>query len=434
MTTWRMWRLLRRRSAGVSDPQRLSGTLAVVAFTVTTAVSLLVLGGWHAFAVRAQGDEHELGFYVTLAGVASGLLLIPLATLGGAAARLAVARRDERLAALRLAGATTRQVTGLTLLDSASQALLGGVLGAGGYFGLIPLVQLVQFQQNPFDYTELVVPLWVLPATVAAVVLIALVSAGASLRKVAITPLGVAARVSPGGMHWSRIVPIVLAVVGFSVAIKAPTFMGIAVLVAFVVVGLAAINVIGPFIIWLIGRIWVSQAKSAPSLIAARRLIDEPKSAWRSVGGVGLATFIAGLCAALAMFDGGADVDPTGRDIATGGFLTLTIAAVVAAVSTGVLQAGRIIDQRTEYRALAMAGMSTTIMNRARMREIEIPLVAAITVASLAACLFIVPALSMSVLGSLPVLAQFASSVVGAAVLVLAGAAASGRVLRTVLR
>jgi hypothetical protein len=49
----RMWLLLRRRDAGRSDPQRLTSVLAVVAFAVTTAVALLVLGGFQAFAARA---------------------------------------------------------------------------------------------------------------------------------------------------------------------------------------------------------------------------------------------------------------------------------------------------------------------------------------------------------------------------------------------
>ncbi|MPV49028.1 FtsX-like permease family protein [Pseudactinotalea sp. HY160] len=433
MTTLRLWRLLRRRSAGGSDPQCLPGILAVVAFAVATAISLVVLGGWNAFAMRAEGNEADLGFYVTLAATASGLLLIPLATLGGAAARLTVARRDERLAALRLAGATTRQVTGLTLLESAAQALSGGLAGVAGYFALIPIVQLVVFQQDPFAYGELVVPPWILPAVVGAVVLIATGSAAMSLRKVAITPLGVAARVSPRGLHWTRIVPIALAALAFSFVFRSPVAIGIAVLVAFVLAGLAALNLVGPFVVWLIGRAWAARARGAASLIAARRLIDSPKSAWRSVGGVGLATFIAGLCAALAMFTGTAEVDPQVRDMATGGFLTLAIAAIVAAVSTGVMQAGRIIDQRGEYRALAMAGMETAVMNRARMREIEVPLVAAVGVATLASGLFLVPALTTGVLTSIPVLVQFASSVLGATALVLLGAAAAGRVLRTVV-
>src|SRR5690606_32151321 len=210
----------RRRDAGRSDPQRQTGVLAVVAFAVTTAVPLIELGGFLAFAERAASapaDDYDAGFYVLLAGTASGLLLIPLATLGGAASRLAVARRDERLAALRLAGASTSQVSTLALLDSTAQAALGAVIGAVAYFGLIPLVLPVTFQQQPFSYAELVLPWWALPLAVIAVVVVALISAAASLRRVAITPLGVAARTAPSGLHWTRVVPAVLVSVTFVV-------------------------------------------------------------------------------------------------------------------------------------------------------------------------------------------------------------------------
>ena len=179
-TAVRMWLLLRKRDAGRTDPQRLTSILAVVAFAVTTAIALLVLGGFQAFAERASSaspEDYDAGMYVMLAGTAAGLLLIPLVTLGGAASRLAVARRDERLAALRLAGATTDQVSTLALLDSTLQAAIGAVIGAAAYFGLIPLVLPVTFQQRPFSYVELVLPWWALPLAVVAVVLIALVSA-----------------------------------------------------------------------------------------------------------------------------------------------------------------------------------------------------------------------------------------------------------------
>src|SRR5699024_12282115 len=115
-----------------------------------------------------------------------------LSTLGAAPARLAMARRDERLAALRLAGATTRQVSALTLFEACSQALLGALIGVAGYFALIPIVQLVEFQQHPFSYAELLLPWWALPLAAVGVVAVAAVSAGSSLRKVSISPLGVA--------------------------------------------------------------------------------------------------------------------------------------------------------------------------------------------------------------------------------------------------
>lgn len=427
-----MWVLLRRRDAGRSDPQRLTGVLAVVAFAVTTAVALLVLGGFQAFLERsAAGDDINDGMYVMLAGTAAGLLLIPLVTLGGAASRLAVARRDERLAALRLAGASTSQVSTLALLDSTAQAALGAVIGAAGYFGLIPLVLPVTFQQQPFSYAELLLPWWVLPLAVLAVVSVALVSAAASLRRVAITPLGVAARTAPPGLHWTRVVPALVVGVGFVVlwnSGQAPLI----VLIMFLLGGLAVVNLVGPWLMGVIGRAAAKRAKDAPHLIAARRLIDAPKTAWRSVGGVALATFVASMAAAAAMF-GAAGDDPLMADIGTGGRLTLVIAAVVAATSTGVMQAGRIIDQRNEYRALHLAGTDVRVMDRARLLEVGVPLVAAVLLATAAAGVFLVPALGFGLFTQPVVVVQYLLSVVGACALVLAGSWASKGVVRTVL-
>ena len=430
-TALRMWLLLRKRDAGRTDPQRLTGVLAVLAFAVTTAVALLVLGGFQAFAERsATSGNPDDGMYVLLAGTASGLLLIPLVTLGGAASRLAVARRDERLAALRLAGASTRQVATLALMDSTVQAALGAVIGAVGYFGLIPLVLPVTFQQRPFSFAELVLPWWALPCAVVAVVLVALVSAAASLRRVAITPLGVAARQAPPGLHWTRVVPIV-GIGGVFAVLMQTGQAPLIVLILFLLGGLAVVNMVGPWLMGVIGKLAVKRAKDAAKLVAARRLVDAPKTAWRSVGGVALATFVASMAAAAAMF--AASDDPIAADIGTGGQLTLVIAAVVAATSTGVMQAGRIIDQRAEYRALHLAGTDIRVMDKARLHEVGIPLVAAVLLATAAASIFLVPALGFGIFTNPVVVVQYLLSVVGACALVLAGSWASKGVVRTVL-
>lgn len=431
-----LWWLLRGRSAGHSDPQRLTTTLAVLAFAVTTAVVLVVLGGFEAFQARAEAAGDAESLYPLLAGTASALLMVPLVTLGGAAARLAVARRDARLAALRLAGATTGQVSLLTLLDAGVQALTGALAGVVGHLLLIPAVMLLRFQGRPFAYTELLLPWWVVVLTVIGVTLVALLSAAVSLRKVAITPLGVAARTAPGPLHWTRAVPIL----GFGLAFALlwnQGMAGIVVLVLLVVGGFAMLNLIGPFVMSVVGRIGVQRARSVGTLIAARRIVDSPKAAWRSVGGVALATFIAGLASAVALYDGSGGSDPQTvqlyRDMSTGGFLTLAIAGVVAAVSTGVMQAGRVIDQRGEYRALHLAGTDLRVMDAARMRETSIPLVAAVGLAAAAALLFMLPALGSAFLGSGVVVVQFALSVAVACALVLLGTLASRRVVRTVL-
>src|SRR5699024_7072323 len=171
----------------------------------------------------------------------------------------------------------------------------------------------------------------------------------------------------------------------------------IAVLTVFLAGGLAVLNLVGPLVIMIIGHIWASRAKSAESLIGARRLLDNPKNAWRSGGGVSLAPFTPGLTAVMAAFGTPGDPDPYLADMGKGGILTLVIAAVVAAVSTGVMQAGRVIDQRNEYRMLALAGMDMKLMNKARMRETRVPLFAAVGLAAGVTMLFIMPALGAKI-------------------------------------
>lgn len=439
--TFSLWRLLRRRGASSTDPQRLTTVLAVIAFAVATALLLVVLGGVGAFVERADapGANSDAELYVTLALMAAGLLLVPLSALGGAAARLAVARRDARLAALRLAGATTGQVAALTVLDAASQALLGAMAGVLGYLALVPVVAQVRFQGRTFGLGELWTEVPVLLAAVLGVVLVALTSAVVSLRRVAITPLGVANRVRTRGLSWGRVAIALIAVLGFSVV----TMSGratVAVIGVVLVLGFLTLNLVGPFTIWLIGKVTAARARTVPTLLAGRRMVDDPKTAWRSVGGVALATFIASLTSMSALMTHTPDSSPEDRifltDLATGGYLTLTIAGLLAAVSTGVMQAGQVIGQRDQYRALSLAGTDLAVLDAARMKETVIPLVVSVGTTASFALLFMVPIaafLGLSLGDSVVVPLQLAASVLAAGALVLAGSAASRSVVRDVV-
>ncbi|MGC5167981.1 FtsX-like permease family protein [Luteimicrobium sp. DT211] len=446
-----LWWLLRRRArgaAGDSEPARLTTALAVVAFATTTAILLVVVGGFMAFVARAGGStgiaeglDADTTSYTTqyplYAGIASLLLVVPLATLGGAAARLAAARRDARLASLRLAGATTGQVTLLAALDAGAQALVGAAFGVGAYLALLPLVAQLRFQGRTFDLGELWVGPWVVLAALAGVVLVALVSALVSLRRVAITPLGVAARVTPPGLRWTRLLPFLFAGLAMVVAVNtswASEAIVIAVLTTVLVGGFATLNVIGPFVMSLAGRVTAGRARRVPALLAGRRIVDSPKTAWRSVGGVALATFVAGLTSIFALIDP-SDQAPADRvlltDLKTGGFLTLAIAGVLAAVSTGVLQAGRVIDQRSEYRALRLAGTDERTLDRARLDETLVPLLVAVGVATIAALMLMLPVLGVTALANVAVVAQFLACVLAASLLVLAAAWTTRRIAHT---
>src|SRR5690606_15164598 len=68
------------------DGDRLAAALPVAAFTVVTALVALVAGGAQSFY---GGDGDLASTYASLATIALALLIVPLATVGASAARLA---------------------------------------------------------------------------------------------------------------------------------------------------------------------------------------------------------------------------------------------------------------------------------------------------------------------------------------------------------
>ena len=434
---YRLYRLLQRRTVGAADPQRMTTRLAVIAFATTTALLLIVLGGVGAFRERAAGapsDDID-SQYPALAITAAILLVIPLVALGGSAARLAVSRRDARLAALRLAGATTPQVTVIALLEAVAQGALGALLGAIGYIALIPAFTLIRFQARAFELGELWVGPVALVTTVVGVVALAAVSSLLSLARVAITPLGVANRHTTLGPTWLRIALLVVALFAWIVVTNSRD-AGAATLLTVLALVFGAVSIAGPFVMWCVGRWTVRRAKDVPTLLAGRRVVDDPKSAWRTVGGVCLTTFVAVLACTMQTFGvDNADNAEDARfftDLATGAYLTLAIAGVLAAVSTGVIQSARVIDQRAEYRMLALAGTDASVLDKARAAEVRIPLRAGLVVALLSATIFLIP-LSVGFFSNPMPTVQLALSLAAAVGLVLFGAATARPVLRTVL-
>ncbi|MFF0579521.1 FtsX-like permease family protein [Streptosporangium saharense] len=234
--------------------------------------------------------DNAIGYQI-LALIASVLMVVPLLVFGGAAARLTVARRDQRLAALRLVGATPGQVVAMTVAEAVITAFAGAVLGAALYLLMTPLLTRIEIGGGPWFVADT----WpgVLPVLAVLVVVPLLVglSAVVGLRRVVVSPLGVAKRETPPAMRFVRVVALlaVLAVV--------PTLgMGAGVGVVTVVLSLAflAVNLVGPWVVGLLGRIVAASARRPAGLLAGRRMIDDPRAAWRTVSGVALTGFVAG--------------------------------------------------------------------------------------------------------------------------------------------
>ncbi|MCW4386803.1 FtsX-like permease family protein [Salinibacterium sp. SYSU T00001] len=352
-----------------------------VAFAVTTALLLTVAGGGAMF--WRWPDEEWAATYQLLSGLALALLVIPLASLSGAAARLSARRRDDRLATLRLLGATGRAVVAITVLESALIASAGAVIGVVLYLAATPLVGLIPFGGAPIGAAAILLsPLWV-AAIVVAIVLLAAVSAVVGLRKVVISPLGVRLKQSAPRVSWLRmLVGAVVVIVAF-VTLQSfgvlPSYTAIAVAIAAAfAIGVGVLNLVGPWVIWLIARVQLSRAGTAQKLIAARTMLEAPKVAWRQVSGLAMTSFVAvvgGTGVSFLIKEGGpADQVVLFSDVRTGIIITLVASFLMVACSVGVNQASAVLDRRDLYVGLDRVGMPRGVLEAARARGIMVPL------------------------------------------------------------
>jgi len=434
----------RLRSAGGSDT-RTTTALSVVAFAVSTALTLSVLGGLTGFLGRAARPANDFEVqhaesYVMLAWVAVVLLVVPLLSLGGAAARLGVARRDARLATLRLLGVTPGEVVALTVVETAGQGLVGAVTGSVLYGLLLPVWATVPFMGSTFAVGELWVGPGILALVLLGVPLLAAVSGAVSLRRVVVSPLGVARRQTPRGLSWARLLLAVAAVGTFMVVSTSAGAFGAAAL-AFFVAALAAafgaVNLVGPWAIGVYARRRARRADTPAKLLAARRLLDDPRAAWRVVGGLGMAGFVAGCLSTLPGIAAATSPDPDTRtffgDLATGGTLTLVITFLLAAVSAGVAQASAVLDRRRELALQHLAGVPVELFHEVRRREVLGPVLLVGVGATAVAVVMLAPLLGLAGIQDPRGLAMLLGCLGGGVLLVHAASEASRPLLRQVL-
>lgn len=435
----------RFQRAGGRD-SRVTTALALTAFAVTTGLTLSVVGGLLGFVARADeplapGENDIRSLYEILAWVAVVLLVVPLVTLGGSAARLGVARRDARLATLRLLGVTSREVVGLTLVETAWQGLVGAVLGIALYGLLLPVCALLPFQGTTFTVGELWVGWQGLVAALVVVPLLAGVSGAVSLRRVAISPLGVARRSTPRALGFVRLV-VALAGIGlFMIVSAAGGALGaaaIAALVGAMAVGFATLNVVGPWVLGLVGKVQLRRATTPARLLAARRLLDDPRAAWRVVGGLGLAGFVAGALAVIpALTNVDASQDPQGAilqdDLVTGALVTLVVAFLLAAVSAGIAQAAAVLDRRREIALQNLAGMPVELLDSVRRRSVLVPLLFVALGSAATALVMFLPLLGTVAITDPTGIGLLLAFLAGGCALVFAATETSRALLRSVL-
>ncbi len=223
-------------------------------------------------------------------------LLLPVLILIATASRLSAARREQRFAAMRLVGATPRQVSVVSAVEAVVAAVAGVAAGFALFFVFRPLLYHVPFTGVPFAQGDLSLHGIDIVLVVVGVPAAAVVSARLALRKVQVSPLGVTRRASSRPPQMVRIIPLLagIAVLAYFDATGKPGSNGgqlLELLAGFVLLVLGLV-LAGPWFTTAGSRLMTNRASRPATLIAGRRLLDNPRAAFRFTSGLVIALFV----------------------------------------------------------------------------------------------------------------------------------------------
>jgi hypothetical protein len=248
---------------------------------------------WVTSIYSAPGQEVFSPFFRYAFGVGVLAVVFPMLVLISTATRLAADRREERFAALRLVGGTPGDIRIVAAVEAMISAFLGAVLGTLIFLLARPALAGAALVGTEYFESDLTPTVAGYVAMLVGVPIAASVAALVSLRRVQISPLGVARRATPRPPKFWRLVPLVIGlgvfVYGLSTtrrnSIGAPAYPGL----LLTMVGLV---IAGPWLTAWAARLFGRATRGSSALLATRRLADNPRRAFRAVTGLVLAVFL----------------------------------------------------------------------------------------------------------------------------------------------
>jgi FtsX-like permease family len=247
-------------------------------------------------------DETRLARVAVYIG-ATGLF-VQIVVFVATATRLAAARREQRLAALRLAGATPGQTNVIAAVEAALAAIAGTAIGFVLFAAGRSRVARIPFDGKAFFTSDLRLSAGTGAAIAVAVPVLAMVAALVTLRRIRVSPLGVSRVALPSRPTSWRLLILAAGLVLFFATLvwtrstaSQSAFYAVAGAFAVVVLGVYAA---GPWLTGIVARLIGCLGGTPSVLLASRRLQDNPKAAFRAVAGLTLAVFLATVFSGIA--------------------------------------------------------------------------------------------------------------------------------------
>jgi hypothetical protein len=383
--------------------------------------------------VDAPGSNGPISFdYLAQPGLRRGVVIgfvlcvVPLLVFLGSASRVAARARDERLAALRLAGASPGQTRALAVLDTLVGGTAGALLGTVGYL-VVRQVLLGTTDGQALAIVRETTPPFLLGLAVAMLLLGGLaVGATVTLRRVVVGPLDVIRRraAAPPRTWPLQVLGVTVAVAGALFATRTtPPAAWVLGTVGLVLVMLC-LAASGAWITAAAGRFLAGRAGSPALLLAARRMQDDPRAQSRAMSSVVLVCFAATLTLgfladARAVRGDGGGLDTFLRQGYSLVALAIAFSLVVACAGLLLTTAEGLIERRRNLARMHATGVPLSALGRATLLQVAVPTLVGAGLAT--ACGYALvgaifgPEIGLAPIGAWPALVPFAGLLVSLA-------------------
>jgi hypothetical protein len=239
-------------------------------------------------------------------------VVFPMLVLISTATRLAADRREERFAALRLVGGTPGDIRTFAAVEAVISGFLGAVLGTVIFLLVRPALAGSALVGTQYFESWLTPTVIGYVAMLVGVPMVASIAALVALRRIQISPLGVSRRATPKPPTFWRMIALVIGVAVYVYGlfkttkdgIGAPAYPGL----LLTMIGLV---IAGPWLTAQATRLFGQVTRGSSALLAARRLADNPKGAFRAVTGLMLAVFLGTMAGVIVPAVNGMEVTPS---------------------------------------------------------------------------------------------------------------------------
>ncbi|MFT4186112.1 MAG: FtsX-like permease family protein [Micrococcaceae bacterium] len=233
--------------------------------------------------------------------IGGSILFTPIVVFLMIATQIGSVQREQRYATVRLIGGTRKQVTSAIAFESSMATLVGILIGTVAYFLIHPWLKNYQYSGLRFWESDIKITLSQYLCIVLSILFLSISANWQGMRKVNISPLGVARKqVRSKKPSIIRVIPLIFGL-GMFLWLLGPgqdwlrknmeSVAPIGFIVMAVILVMFGLLLAGPYLTRFTSRLVASRANGATTLIATKRIETQFKPVFRSVSGVVLALF-----------------------------------------------------------------------------------------------------------------------------------------------